>query len=102
MLIPSLPLCVVDQKVFVRFEKFLLELPYSGMTCYDAVTIYDGPDVKSERVGIYCGKNTPSDILASTNVVYVTFKSDRSTASTGFVARYSEKAGTGYISGNWA
>lgn len=87
--------CELFQKVFLRFEEFFIESPYSGNMCFDAVRVFDGDNATTYRpVGVYCGTKTPSDFLSSSNKVLVTFESDSSTTHRGFVAIYSTKRST--------
>lgn len=92
-------ICCCRQNVLLRFESFELEEPLSGTTCYDAVTVYDGATDESPVIGSYCGTELPSDILASTNHLFVVFQSDSSDTATGFRAHYSAKHGTGAVDG---
>lgn len=71
----------------------------SDTTCYDAVTVYDGANDEAPVIGSYCGTDLPSDILASTNHLYVVFQSDSSDNAAGFKAHYSAKHGTGAVDG---
>lgn len=89
-----------DMNVLLRFESFELEAPLSGTTCYYAVTVYDGADDQSPVIGSYCGSEPPSDILSSTNHLFVVFQSDSSDNAAGFRAHYSAKHGTGSVDGS--
>lgn len=71
----------------------------SGTTCYDAVTVYDGANNEAPVIGSYCGTEVPSDILASTNHLFIVFQSDSSDTAAGFRAHYSGKHGTGTVDG---
>lgn len=90
----------IFQKVFLRFEEFFIEPPYTGSVCFDAVRIFDGDNATAFRpVGVYCGAKAPSDFLSSSNKVLVTFESDSSTTHRGFVAVYSTKRPTARSNG---
>ena len=71
----------------------------SETTCYDAVTVYDGTNDESPVIGSYCGSEVPTDILASTNHLFIVFQSDSSENAAGFRAHYSGKHGTGAVDG---
>ena len=80
------------KKAFVRFEEFSLQPPNSITMCFDAVRVYDGDSaIVLNQAGVYCGSNTPSDFLASSNKILVTLETDSSIGSRGFVATYSTK-----------
>jgi len=80
------------QKVVLTFDSFQIEAPYLGSSCYDNVAIYDGcTAVKSAQIGVYCGTNTPSYILSIGSQLLITFDSDESISSQGFMATYSRK-----------
>jgi len=87
------------QNVLLRFESFELEDPLADTTCYDAVTVYDGANDEAPLIGSYCGSEIPSDILASTNHLFIVFLSDASETAAGFRAHYSAKEGTGAVDG---
>ena len=89
----------VVQNVLLKFDKFSLELPFTGTTCYDAVIVYDGGDVAADVVGSYCGDGGPGEILSSTNELYVVFQSDKSNTAPGFLASFSAKQGSGTVDG---
>jgi len=89
------------QNVLLRFESFELEEPLSQTTCYDALTVYDGVNDEAPVIGSYCGTQLPSDILASTNHLFIVFQSDDSETAAGFRAHYSAKHGTGAVDGKY-
>uniref|UniRef100_A0A1A8E6T5 Metalloendopeptidase n=1 Tax=Nothobranchius kadleci TaxID=1051664 RepID=A0A1A8E6T5_NOTKA len=55
---------------------------------YDYVELYDGADVKSPRLGRYCGSGTPEDVYSAGDAITLKFHSDDSISKKGFHARY--------------
>lgn len=74
------------------FNKFPLQLESnrdSRNRCVDYVEIRDGGRINSSMMGLYCGTETPPDILSVGNELYVQFSSDNSFSYNGFKAVYS-------------
>ncbi|XP_078695303.1 chymotrypsinogen B-like [Branchiostoma floridae x Branchiostoma belcheri] len=73
------------QLLQITFNAFLLEAASSWTgSCYDTVTVYDG----GNRVGAYCGSQSPGTITTRSEVRIV-FTSDYSVTTSGFSASYS-------------
>lgn len=60
---------------------------------YDYLIIYDGSSSESTSLGRFCGSKIPYPISASTNNLYLVFKSDTSIQSKGFTASHSTSCG---------
>ncbi len=61
---------------------------------YDYVEIFDGPDENSTRIGRYCGRNPPPQLIKSTdNAMLVRMVTDRSKVDGGFVASFQRTLG---------
>lgn len=56
---------------------------------YDHIVIYDGDSTDSITLGRFCGTKEPHPILATSNQMYMVFKSDASVQRKGFLATYS-------------
>uniref|UniRef100_A0A8D3CQN9 Metalloendopeptidase n=1 Tax=Scophthalmus maximus TaxID=52904 RepID=A0A8D3CQN9_SCOMX len=55
---------------------------------YDYVELYDGADVKSPRLGRYCGSGAPEEVYSAGDAVVLKFHSDDSINKKGFHVRY--------------
>lgn len=51
---------------------------------YDNLTVYDGTNASAHQLGNYCGTRVPKDIITSSNIVFIVFKSDDSVIGKGF------------------
>ncbi|CAG0913992.1 unnamed protein product, partial [Notodromas monacha] len=71
-------------RIKITFLEFELE-PHQECT-YDHIAIYDGPDNLSFMLGRFCGSKIPHPIVASSNELYMEFKSDGSVERKGFLA----------------
>lgn len=69
------------------FKEFEIE-PHQECT-YDNVAFYDGPGEDSQTLGRFCGSKIPHPIVATSNELYMVFKSDASVQRKGFVAEHS-------------
>ena len=59
------------QRAHLSFSAFNLE--ESNLCRYDHLVLYDGYDNTADVLGRYCGVQTPGDITASGNVIYIEF-----------------------------
>ncbi|XP_076614626.1 bone morphogenetic protein 1-like [Chaetodon auriga] len=55
---------------------------------YDYVELYDGADIKSPRLGRYCGSGTPEEVYSAGDAIVLKFHSDDSINKKGFHVRY--------------
>ncbi|KAM7369047.1 hypothetical protein PAMP_013346 [Pampus punctatissimus] len=55
---------------------------------YDYVELYDGADIKSPRLGRYCGSGAPEEIYSAGDAIVLKFHSDDSINKKGFHVRY--------------
>ncbi|XP_041825725.1 bone morphogenetic protein 1-like isoform X1 [Melanotaenia boesemani] len=55
---------------------------------YDYVELYDGADIKSPRLGRYCGSGAPEEVYSAGDAIVLKFHSDDSIGKKGFHARY--------------
>ncbi|XP_011344122.1 tolloid-like protein 2 isoform X3 [Ooceraea biroi] len=60
---------------------------------YDHIAIYDGDSPDSIILGRFCGTKEPHPILATSNQMYMVFKSDASVQRKGFLATHSTACG---------
>ncbi|XP_065334267.1 protein tolkin [Cloeon dipterum] len=78
-------------RIKLVFKEFELE---SHQECtYDNIAFYDGPGEDSLSLGRFCGSKLPHPIVASTNELYMVFKSDASVQRKGFLAEHSTVCG---------
>lgn len=54
----------------------------------DLVTVYDGPDIQSETLGVFSGNSMPPVLVSNTGVVTVLFTSNEETAGKGWRLEY--------------
>ncbi|KAK7065277.1 hypothetical protein SK128_012049 [Halocaridina rubra] len=81
-----------DQVVTLNFTRLVLEPPTLNDTnpCpYDFVEVRDGPSPDSERIGIYCNATSLPSVSASSNVMFIRFRSDSANQFAGFTATVS-------------
>ena len=71
-----------DSLVYLTFSEFNTELNF------DYVKVYDGQDEFSDMIGAYSGASIPSDIISSTNHLYITFETDYGNNRSGWEASY--------------
>lgn len=55
---------------------------------YDHIVLYDGHSTEANTLGRFCGSKIPHPIVASTNEMYMVFKSDASVQRNGFKASH--------------
>lgn len=81
-------------RIKMQFTNFDVE---SHQECvYDSIMIYDGDSTDSHTLGRFCGSKLPHIISASSNEMYMVFKSDASIQRNGFLATHSTGCG-GYL-----
>ena len=61
-----------NQRLRLEFRDF--DLFYGGAHCpFDYVTLYDGPDKHSPKIGTYCGQMRNLVVFSTKNLLYMTF-----------------------------
>ncbi|XP_076027535.1 cubilin [Genypterus blacodes] len=80
-----------DTVVDLKFNTFHLEA--SSSCRYDYVAVYDGQDTLAPLLGKFCGRALPPNLRASTNHLYIIFRTDASVNAVGWRATYSETLG---------
>ena len=55
---------------------------------YDQIAIYDGDSPDSHTLGRFCGTKEPHPIIATSNQMFMVFKSDESLQRKGFLATH--------------
>nr|QNH72401.1 toxin candidate TRINITY_DN17935_c0_g1_i1 [Ceriantheomorphe brasiliensis] len=78
-----------NMTVDLLFRSFSLEFHKSCL--YDYVSVRDGSTEASPLLGIHCGTNAPQKMQSFGNSFWIKFRSDSSTAGTGFEAFYMAK-----------
>ena len=68
--------------IILSFSSFELE------SCCDYVTVYDGTDDTGTQLGSFNGTTIPSNVIATSGSMFVTFTSDGSITYQGFEAAY--------------
>ena len=58
----------MPQRVYIRWLEFHLRGVLKYECPYDSVRIYDGPSLKSDKIGIFCIRDFPDNILSSRSV----------------------------------
>lgn len=56
---------------------------------FDSLTIYDGVDANSTKIGTYCGTRKPPTAISTLNHMHLIFDTDQSNTGPGFRATYS-------------
>lgn len=74
-------------RVKVNFNHFELEIHPECF--YDSLIVYDGDSTKSNQIGRFCGNKISNPIIASSNSMYLVFKSDATVQRKGFSGIYS-------------
>lgn len=69
-------------RIKLVFTEFELE-PHQECA-YDHIVVYDGATSESTTLGRFCGSKLPHPLLASSNRMYMAFKSDASVQRKGF------------------
>lgn len=78
-------------RIRLHFNTFEVE-PHQECA-YDYVAIYNGDSVESFTLGKFCGSKLPHPISASSNEMFMVFKSDASVQRQGFTATHSTACG---------
>lgn len=78
-------------RIRLTFTEFELE-PHQECE-YDHVSLYDGNSEEAMTLGTFCGSKLPHPIIATSNQMYMTFKSDASVQRKGFIATHSTACG---------
>nr|XP_033784662.1 astacin-like metalloendopeptidase [Geotrypetes seraphini] len=73
-------------KVSLAVTDFVLQ--WARNCPYDRISIYDGPNASSRRLGTYCGIMLIDPVVSSQNSLLLQFHTDRSTQAKGFQATY--------------
>lgn len=61
-----------NQRLRLEFRDF--DLFYGGAHCpFDYVTLHDGPDKHSPKIGTYCGQMRNLVVFSTKNLLYMTF-----------------------------
>lgn len=68
------------------FNEF--EVEFHADCTYDKVEFYDGPNPTFPKLARVCGSKPAHPILASSNVLFMTFSSDASVQRKGFDGRH--------------
>lgn len=66
----------------------MFELESHHECAYDNVILYDGDSADSRTLGRFCGSKLPHPIIATTNEMFMVFKSDSSVQRNGFFASH--------------
>lgn len=56
---------------------------------FDSLSIYDGVDANSTKIGMYCGTRMPPSAISTMNHMHLNFQTDSSNNGPGFRANYS-------------
>ncbi|KAL7638238.1 UNVERIFIED_CONTAM: hypothetical protein RMT77_010802 [Armadillidium vulgare] len=78
-------------RIKLVFDEFEME-PHQECT-YDHIVLYDGETSEAPVLGRYCGAKVPHPIVASSNQMFMVFKSDSSVQRKGFRARHTTVCG---------
>lgn len=75
----------LSKAVVLNFTDFDVE----DVCDFDSLSIYDGVDVNSTKIGEYCGTMLPPVATSTQNHLHLLFSTDSSNAGRGFKANYS-------------
>ncbi|XP_067127393.1 protein tolkin-like [Centruroides vittatus] len=78
-------------RIKIIFDEFELE-PHQECA-YDHIVVYDGDSNEAPTLGRFCGSKVPHPVLASSNRMYMMFKSDASVQRRGFKATHKTVCG---------
>jgi len=56
------------------------------------LTIFDGPSIKSPKIGKYCGSSLPPSFVSSGSEIFIHFKTDSDFNGPGFKLEYTSKS----------
>lgn len=82
--------CIYDieaplgKAIVLNFTNFDIEADCD----FDSLSIYDGVDSNSTRIGTYCGDETPPVATSTMNHLHLIFSTDSSNTGPGFRASY--------------
>uniref|UniRef100_A0A669EKT9 Cubilin n=1 Tax=Oreochromis niloticus TaxID=8128 RepID=A0A669EKT9_ORENI len=83
-------------KLLLSFSDFHLE---SNANCYyDYVAVHDGNSSNAPQLAKLCGSDLPSTINSSSNELYVKLRTDSSVNAGGFLASYTSRKKTYFVS----
>lgn len=77
----------------IRLVFSLFDVEPHQECAYDHIVLYDGDSTDSHTLGRFCGSKLPHPISATSNELYMVFKSDASVQRAGFVAAHSTACG---------
>lgn len=75
----------LDKAIVLNFTDFDVENDCD----FDSLTIYDGVNTNSTKLGTYCGDKLPPVVVSTHNHLYLVFSTDSSNTAPGFRATYS-------------
>ena len=76
----------------LKLNAFEYKIEAHRKCSYDYLNIYDGPNSRSNRINQFCGTSRTAGVIESTgNILFLKFKSDGDTSSTGFKIKFSIK-----------
>ena len=83
------PISFLKIETPIQFSKICKLQLESGRDCeFDYVEIRDGGNSQAAKIGKYCGKVAPKNIVSTSNQLYMKFASDSSVAKKGFSASF--------------
>ncbi|XP_028390645.1 tolloid-like protein 1 [Dendronephthya gigantea] len=77
---------IYGNRILLQFSSFSLE--YDSACDYDYLEIYDGMYSWSRKLGKYCGKYSPGQLISSGSKLHIIFHSDVSGRRQGFVLNF--------------
>ena len=82
----------------LKLNAFEYKIEAHKKCSYDYLNIYDGPNSQSNRINQFCGTSRTAGMIESTgNVLFLKFKSDGDTHSTGFMIKFALKGTSCYM-----
>lgn len=78
-------------RIKLLFSEFDLE-PHQECA-YDHIVVYDGSTLEANTLGRFCGGKVPHPLIASSNQMFLNFKSDASVQRKGFKGSHSTVCG---------
>ena len=76
-------------RIELTFQRLMLQSCCTGVEC-DTLKVYDGVDDKSSLLKAFCGTKS-SNVVSSSNKMYIEFRSDGSIPNYGFQATFKAK-----------
>lgn len=92
--------CTPGHRIRITFNEF--EVEFHADCTYDKVEFYDGPNPTFPKLARVCGSKPAHPILASSNVLFMTFSSDASVQRKGFDGRHDTVCGGNLVASNTA